>query len=248
MALPQPLRNPPITEALIDIRVKARRDFDPAEFSSLKTTLSRSLPSAQEHRGRETTIEIRPDATIAPSTKDLGLQGFFFRSADELTIAQFRTDGFTLNRLRPYTSWGELLPMGQQLWRIYVSVARPEAIARLALRYINHIALPPAQIDLDDYMTTAPKIPPDLPQYLGGFLTKILLQDPVSGLAANISQSLDLNALERLATVILDIDAHKTVEYSPDDSRITETLQQLHDFKNQIFFSSVTDKTLELFK
>ena len=65
----------------------------------------------------------------------------FLRSQDDLTVAQFRADGFTMNRLKPYTGWAMLLPQVLDLWDAYVTVAQPAHVARVALRYINRLDL-----------------------------------------------------------------------------------------------------------
>ena len=59
------------------------------------------------------------------------------KSHDGLSIAQFRIDGFTYNRLRPYPSWEDILPEAIRLWRIYVATVVPEGIARAAVRYVT---------------------------------------------------------------------------------------------------------------
>src|SRR5579859_7697680 len=111
MPTPRHLREAPITEAIIDFRVKSRAGLDPAVFSGVRPSLADRFPRLNEQRGGKITFEFAPGAATPPVTEDLGLQGLFFRSADEKMIAQFRTDGFTLNRLRPYTSWNELFPL-----------------------------------------------------------------------------------------------------------------------------------------
>ncbi len=63
-------------------------------------------------------------------------------SEDEVKLVQFRLDGFTFNRSKPYTSWEQVFPEAFGLWKEYVSLAAPEFVNRIAVRYINRLDLP----------------------------------------------------------------------------------------------------------
>ena len=115
MTAPRHLRYAPITEAIIDFRVKARPEFRPETFASLQTQLSSRFPKVDEYRGLQATFGMIQGRGQPPVVQNLGLQGYVFKTADEKTLAQFRVDGFTFNRLRPYTSWEELFPQALEL-------------------------------------------------------------------------------------------------------------------------------------
>jgi len=248
MPTPRHLRNAPITEAIIDFRVKARPGLRPEEFTSLQMQLSSSFPKMDERRGLQATFGMIQGRGQPPVVQDLGLQGYFFKTADEKTIAQFRVDGFTFNRLYPYTSWKELIPQAMDLWRLYSSVSRPEVITRLAVRYINRITLPSGAITFESYLRAAPVIPLELPQYMSSFLTRVTIHDPQADIAAHVAQALEANTQGQPLVVILDIEAYKQSEFAIDDPEIEQTFRQLRAFKNLIFFNSLTDETLRQFE
>ena len=114
MPTPRHLQNAPITEAIIDFRVKARPDLRAEDFAGVKDQLSNRLPKLEEMRGLQATFQVLKGKGQPPLVQDLGLQGYFFKSQDEKVIAQFRIDGFTLNRLRPYTSWEDIFPQAME--------------------------------------------------------------------------------------------------------------------------------------
>jgi uncharacterized protein (TIGR04255 family) len=245
---PRHLRNAPITEAIIDFRVKTRTAFRPEEFAGLRPRLTERFPNVDERRGLQTTFDMLEKQGQPPVVKDLGLQGYFFKTSDKKTIAQFRVDGFTFNRLHPYTSWEELFPQAMDLWRLYASVSKPDAIMRLAVRYINRIVLPAGPIAFETYLRAAPVIPPELPQYISGFLTRVTIHDPKTDIAAHVAQALEASPPGNQLAVILDIDAYKQSEFSTDDPAIEQAFDQLRAFKNLIFFNSLTDETLRRFE
>jgi uncharacterized protein (TIGR04255 family) len=248
MPSPRHLRNAPITEAIIDFRVKARTAFRPEEFAGLKTRLTERFPTVEEHRGLQATFGIIQGKGQTPVMQDLGLQGYFFKSSDEKTIAQFRVDGFTFNRLRPYTSWEDLFPQAMELWRLYCSISVPDVITRLAVRYINRIVLPPGAVTFETYLRAAPVVPPELPQYINSFLTRVTIYDPQTDIAAHVAQALEASTPGHPLSVILDIDAYKQSEFPIDDPAVEQILGQLRAFKNLIFFNSLTDAMLRKFE
>jgi len=245
---PRHLRNAPITEAIIDFRVKARAGFRPEEFADLRTRLAERFPNVDERRGLQATFEVIQGQGQPPVVQDLGLHGYFFKTSDGKTVAQFRVDGFTFNRLHPYTSWEELFPQAMELWRLYSSISKPDVITRLAIRYINRIVLPPGAVAFETYLRAAPVIPPELPQYISSFLTRVTIHDPETDIAAHVAQALEASPPGHQLAVILDIDAYKQSELSTDDPTIQQTCERLRSFKNLIFFNSLTDETLREFE
>jgi uncharacterized protein (TIGR04255 family) len=223
------------------------------DFLELRAELAARFPKVQDQRGLQTTFEIvagkSPGPAVpTPIVKDLGLQGYLLKTEDEKAVAQLRVDGFTFNRLYPYTSWEELFPVVIELWRRYSAVAKPQIITRLAVRYLNRIPFPSGNFDLLTYFPMSPVIPPELPQQISGFLTRVTIYDSVQRIAANVAQALESTTGEPSRAVILDIDAFKQDEYSVDDPAVLETLNVLRSFKNRIFFNSITDECLRQFE
>lgn len=248
MPTPRHLNNAPITEAIIDFRIKARSDLHAEDFAAVKDEVSKRLPKVEEMRGLQATIQVQKEEGKPLVLQDLGLQGYFFKSGDEKVVAQFRIDGFTFNRLRPYTSWEDIFPQAMELWRRYSEVARPLAVTRLAARYINHVPLPAGAGNFDLYLRAAPQVPSELPQYISGFLTRVTVHNPEDDIAAHVTQALQTISDTQRLTVILDIDAYKEADFAPDDPAIERTLNQLRMFKNLVFFNSVTEETLRQFE
>jgi uncharacterized protein (TIGR04255 family) len=168
------------------------------------------------------------------------------QTEDELLLAQFRVDGFTLNRLRPYTSWDDLRPVALELWRVYLDAARPEALVRLALRYINEVALPSGTWEFSDYLRAAPSLPPEAPQDVAAFFSKVTAVEPDGQNKVHIGQKLRHAGAGPF--YVLDIDAFRDGDWDPSDSSIPEVLDDLRRLKNLVFFSMLTERTLHLFE
>ena len=115
MPEPRHLNNAPITEALIDFRIAPPVKVPPAQMAETRERIRDRYPTMQERKEFQGEIKVEGGRLVA-NTKSLGLLGYFLKTEDELTVVQFRNDGFTLNRLKPYTSWGELFPEALRLW------------------------------------------------------------------------------------------------------------------------------------
>jgi uncharacterized protein (TIGR04255 family) len=65
-----------------------------------------------------------------------------------------------------------------------------------------------------------------------------------------VTQSFEPNPLDpEHVTILLDIDAFREVSLKPgEQGEIDGVLRQLHDFKKDIFFGSITQKASELFE
>jgi len=242
------LRNAPITEAIFDFRVKAQPGFRAEGFADLKPQLADRFPKTEDRHKWHASFEIIEGKGLPPALDDRGLHGYFFKDAEEKTVVQFRVDGFTFNRLHPYTSWNELFPLVLELWRLYSAVARPEVITRLAVRYINRIPIPVVPFEFATYLRAAPVIPPELPQNVSTFLTRVTISDSVKAVAAHIVQTLESKANGLPPDILFDVDAFKDGEYAIDSPLIVETFNRLRDFKNLIFFNCVTDEALRQFE
>lgn len=244
MAAPRHLRNAPITEALIDLQVKLPSDVQVEKLRSAHGLISAGYPQVLERHRWASQVRFskgKPPMPIASETPD----GYAFTSSDQHQMVQFRLDGFTFNRFKPYQTWEFMRDEAYRLWQIYVQIAAPEMIRRVALRYINHIQLPSPVVDFGAYLTAPPMVPGQLPHFINSFLTRIVIVDSVTGAAASISQVLESVTQGK---VILDIDVFKGAEFRAEAPDTWELLDKLRHFKNRIFFESVTDQTLRLYE
>jgi uncharacterized protein (TIGR04255 family) len=245
-AAPRLLREAPVTEALIDFRVAPLTELPSDLRSILEGRLRDRFPTIEERVMSATTIEVVKGSHQASSAQRL--HGYWLKSPDGLTVAQFRFDGFTLNRLRPYTSWQEVMPQALELWNVYVEILRPTSIVRVAVRYINHLVLPQPAPELSRYLTAPPTTPPDASYPLTGFLVRLAMREPTTNLDALITQASDQNLKPGCYTVILDIDVYRVGDLDPHDAKLKSTLEALRGMKNRLFFGSITEETARLYE
>jgi uncharacterized protein (TIGR04255 family) len=242
------LERAPITEAVIDLRIRREEPIPKVTYENLHKAIRTDYPKSNELHVSGFQFRIT-DPELSIKTLDHKALGYRYISKDKTYVAQFRDNGFTLSRLEPYQTWEILKDEAARLWDIYCNETDPEAITRIAVRYINRIVLQfvSPKIDLEDYFLMVPSVPPELPQATASMLTQLKLHDLRTGAASSISistQNIEGGALP----VVFDIDVFKGGEFNISERTYWDALERLRELKNRIFFGCITDKTLELIR
>lgn len=128
--------------------------------------------------------------------------------------------------------------------RLYV---RSYVITRIALRYINRIEISD-QDELGDYMRTSVVIAKGIPQTLDNLLVRIVIPKQEMGVSANITITTEDSQETEKFSIIFDIDTFKVVKYGARSRKTWPDFEDLRDYKNDIFFYSITERCRELFR
>jgi uncharacterized protein (TIGR04255 family) len=242
MTAPRELRTAPITEALVDLRAVPTRPLDRAAFGDAVRAKYPRMRVAHTIKAGITFDGAAKPPVATATAADEGLHGFQYFSGDGLAIAQFRVDGFTFNRLRPYIGGDDLLAEALRLWNIYVAVASPAGVSRVALRFINHLPFPPDRVA--DFLESPPVPAEGAGRVVQGFLNRIQSHDPEEGLTA-IRTIASAPASVTGGGVIVDIDASRQADSQVEEAELRPVLERLRVLKNRVFFGSITDRAVE---
>lgn len=237
------LAKPPIVEALIDFQVRFDELPTIEVLRDVTSLIKEEFPSIEE-RNRARFNFSNPKNSI-----DKDILGFVARTEDKEYAVQIMKDRFTFSRLAPYTDWDDLCEHTNRIWRIYRETVQPKRIVRLAVRYINQLLLPSPIQDFSLYINNAIEIPDGLPQGLSEYMTRLIIPDPESGAVASVQQNLNGITNDERVSIIFDIDAFKSIDIDTDnEEQIWSNLELLHEYKNRIFFKSLTKEAIGLFQ
>lgn len=246
--------NAPITEAIIEFQVAFDQVPTDETWNSIRAHVHDSYPTAEPVMLGAFQVHSTPQLTFNMSQTNTG---FRYRSDDGTRAFQALTTGFTATRLRPYDNWERFKTEAQDLWAVYKQVARPHAVTRIALRYINRIELPGPTVDLQKYLRTSPEVADGFPNALTGFFMQLsMFQQDLSALlivnetllpAAAPSNDASGASVPNALPVILDIGLSREKQWDVDDDNVWDALDQLRDRKNQVFEASITDDARKLF-
>jgi uncharacterized protein (TIGR04255 family) len=240
------LPNPPAVEAILDVKVVFPKGVDLTALAALHEAFKDAHPRKEEMRAMEFGFQQEIGSQPRTLTRDHGVIGYRFFSKDGKELVQCRKDGFTFNRLKPYTGWADVEAKAASAWSVYRSAFPQAQIARVALRYINQILvpMPTPPLNLDEYFTVnlpGPKV--DGLSFVG-FIGQSVLLDHATGLEAKWIFAHQPNPDPVKLSIVLDIDifAQGAKALETDVPVLWQTMRGL---KNRLFFGSITPKAQE---
>jgi uncharacterized protein (TIGR04255 family) len=228
----------PITEAVMEIRVRARDALDVDALRALSQASEEEFPHTNEQYSVETVIATGPPTVQTITPQKLGFQ---FRNAAGDKVIRVQTDAWSFSKLAPYQSWEAFRDQGRELWAKYRELMHPEQITRVAVRYVNRLDLPLPFDDFKQFLRTVPEISPDLPQGLSNFF----LQAQIPQL--DIEALLILNMMlvpppnPTVSSVVLDLDLFRSTNLPHSEEAIWAYLEVLRVRKNVAFEACITD-------
>jgi uncharacterized protein (TIGR04255 family) len=246
-AAPRHLTNAPIREAVIDIQVTPPVSLDVLKV--ITTRLTDKAHKQDELWQASIGVQIGEDGQGSANT-DRTPVGYRFTFSGQPYVLQCHVKGFTFSHLPPYGSWEGMSAIAKELWEVYLDVAKPTAVSRIAVRYINSLPIPLPISDFAEYLCVPPEVPEGLPQSLSSFLQRFVMVDGVTETVAVVTQVLEnQQSHSSKATILLDIDAFRTFSaLSASTNEIWKILEELRNFKNQVFFKYLTEKTIRMFE
>ncbi|MCK4578387.1 MAG: TIGR04255 family protein [Candidatus Marinimicrobia bacterium] len=238
------LKNAPIREALFDIHVKMPDDTTIERIEEFGQLIKDDYPQVSKQWLAK--VRIKPGS---PPERDEEPEqiGYRFISKSNKQVLQIRLNGFTFSRLRPYETWEKLRDESKRLWNLFVESLKPITIERVACRFINELALE-MPVNIDDLVASPPLRVKGLPEVLEAFLTRVVIPNEELSAKTIITQSFDGVDQEGKGILILDIDVFKEGSFEVDNDDAWDVLESFHDYKNQIFFATITEHTMKKYK
>lgn len=237
-------RNPPITEAVIDIQVAPSDNLTVLEQVHIgEETHYPVVEKLSTHTGE---VVFGPEqAAATASSQPLG---YLYCDADRIQVVQARKNGYTFSRLAPYPHWGVFSMEARRLWDKYRTAIDPTTITRVAVRYINRIDIPLPLKSFGDYLRTVPQLSPDLPEGLSSYFMQLVI--PLTDIKCSgiINQTIIEPAKPDVVSVVLDIDIFRAIDLPDNENQLWALLEELRDAKNKVFEACITDEARRLFK
>lgn len=244
----QKLTSAPIIEALIDIQVSLEPAPSLNELASrIPDEIDAEFPKREERKKFEGTFG-QAKGKLQFSATDHGPVGFVLRNDANSKALQVRLDGFGFSHLQPYSDFPTFEEEAKMFWSKYREFAGVAKINRVALLYINVIECSKKTTSLQELRKVL-KTVPDISD-LGDaqtFHSQIQISRADVGFSAFVTQNTVQNVKTEATGIQLQIDASKQFSTSPDETELWDTVQELRQFKNDIFFDVVTSEQIEKF-
>ncbi|AFZ15599.1 hypothetical protein Cri9333_4833 (plasmid) [Crinalium epipsammum PCC 9333] len=246
-------KNSPIVEAIFDIRATLPTNLNFEDISLFEESIKDEFPVKNIKASLKADFSFQLNNIPSNIPLSTSKEGFVFSSLDNKKIIQVRLDGFTFSQLQPYDSWDNFYNQACNLWKMYVQVARPDAVSRVALRYINKMEIPFKEpFKIEDYVKIFPEISADIKVTLMDYFMRLVVTNPkYLPSIAIVNQTIGELTENNTLPLIFDIDIYQDVIFSPeeDEGKIKNIFENnLRSFRNEIFFKAITKKTEALFQ
>jgi uncharacterized protein (TIGR04255 family) len=242
--------NAPIQEALIDIFATLPSTVSLDALARYHEDVRERFPIRRERSTWTQEFTVQPGQQAQFAIQPQAINGYLYVSEADGKIVQVRMDGFTFNKLRPYTDWRTFVAEAKELWDRYRTIATPANVTKIALRYINRIELPLPIAEFRDYCLLFPEFPPKIPQSLAAFFLRFVT--PIAEVPGAVtSTTLTFEPPGGKATLPLILDIHTAQEFEvmdPASDLMWSKMESLRTVKNDIFFESLTNKAKILFR
>jgi uncharacterized protein (TIGR04255 family) len=239
------LTKPPIVEGLLDLQ------FPPLERSKLPE-LEAFQHFNPDYVKKNVKLQFAGHLEFATPgqtsmSHESNVIGYQFATSDGTRVLQVRLNGITVSFLAPYTTFHDLEQEASRLWALFKQHLQPAPPTRVALRYINRLFLPLPFSDFKEYILTVPEIAPQLPQALAEFSMRLMIPDTVTRSSAIVTEVME-NQTDEFVPLIFDIDVFQTINPAETEFDLWRAVSELRDFKNRLFFSSITQKLRRLYE
>lgn len=243
------LKNPPIVEALLEVRFNPNKYVTAKKLEEFAESISEVFVQKQavENQTIELVfakgVEMKHDLSVQPS-------GFVLKNAAGNRVVIAAIDKFVMSFLAPYAPWPSLSKEAEKYYKQYLKFAPQTEIVRLGMRYINKIKIPlTVDFNFEKYINTFPPTPkyPGLADSISKFETLLVMPHEDIGCTSSIRQVLlGLNSGDQkelpYLDYVLDIDIYMPQNLPRVDSEdIWEAYERMRSKKNAIFFGSLTD-------
>ena len=239
-------KRPPITEAVIEIRLEDSLSKKVVE--KIRSRLKKNYESSE----KISYIEVMLD----PRKKELKkipeeFEGYKLTSKDQTDVVQIRPNAMACSRLAPYNGWENFEPWARGNWGIWRKTAKHTKIKRIGVRYLNRIDIPfrkGDKIDVEDYLTIFPEYPePNLLTSFTKYTMQIMGSFSTEGFYLIINTNVVRSPLIDHLSIVLDLDLSPQEEVPQKNDKVWEMINQMRDYKNNAFEMCITDKARELF-
>lgn len=249
MATRRQYKNPPIEEAVCELRFNAS-EWDitwPGQLFNLTKDEYSGKPRSQQ----QSIVSIEPGTGLTVKPELLKTQ---LVSSDGKRLLGIAPGTFSIHELRPYSGWESFHKRILSSVQSLLKLADEISISRLGIRYINRIPITEESAELSAFFTCVPDKAGNLPEAVVSFFARVDFAYPQDDSIVRVTFASGDGSTDALI-VMLDIDAIWENQSSPlvltaDKDAIKKfdlMLCNLRDRERDVFEGLITDTTRKVF-
>jgi uncharacterized protein (TIGR04255 family) len=243
----QPYKQPPITEAVIELRFATPIEAD--DIAKVSTALKSFYPRQQPIRGVGVHLNVPSGEQGVTTAQPIETHGSRLSKEDQSQIVLVWPAMFVFSQLAPYPGWDAFFERFCRDWALWKRTLGYRKITRIGVRYINRIDIPATDpiIQHEEYLNVYPNMPAEF-QALMAYNVVAQLSLPEIGCMLTLNSSSAPSLLLGHAAFIVDQDIAKEGDPPQSDDGIYGLLNQIRVKKNEVFEACIKPRARELFK
>ena len=229
---------PPIQEAVFDLQVRGGKPFNSTLFKDIP---QKALGYTPHGFLQNVNIDVQDNSHNIEKT------GCRYISQDQKTIAIFKNNGFSFIRLAIYDSWENNYKKAEKFWNIYFSIINPQAITRVAARFINKFNIPGMLTNPEKYFNMYVHFEKSISPVWNQNSCRMLFSHN-NGIRSHIMFDVNINQNSQSTDVTFDIDvfSENLALYAEDKEVLKRLFTNIRNIKNDIFEKIITNKIREM--
>lgn len=240
----EPFKNPPIQEAIFTLNFSEEIILEQLEkIESVEFINKKFLKNKKKiYKATAKFEEIDGDFQIIKSSKTSN--GFRFDSNQATLI--IKSNQLSYHILGSYTTWENVINDLEEIVK-EIKDTLDFSCESIGVRFINKIDFSSTSVILTDFFRFHLILPSELSQSFDNFFLTVSLSK--EEMQATIIQTVDNQGLVGNGFgIILDIDVVKPIHKKINLLDIKDDFQALREYKNEIFFNIITEKTRQLLR
>jgi uncharacterized protein (TIGR04255 family) len=239
--------NPTIVEAICEVVFRpAGGVWSPLTLGAFYHVIQSDFPVIEAVPLSIFNIQLGPASGVAMGAPTPAPQMLRYRHATRPLLIQLSENRISVNILAAYPGWEKFRADIGEAWEKLSSVAHPEAIIRVGLRYINRIERTVADETFGAWLVPTEYVPAGILASTSGFSTVEAKHGPAEVVRVIVAEAQP--APNSAGAFMLDIDRGMEQESSPDLPVLMDVVDRLHEYVWTIFSAARGDKLDHLLK
>lgn len=239
----QRYKRPPITEAVIEVRIG--RPIDAGLLEKLQKRLSRDYPLPPQR-----TVHINVHLGDESATVKREFEGYKLTATDGASVVSVTPRLISTSRLAPYEGWDQFVKQAVRNWRVWRRIVGWRDIARIGVRFINRVDVSNPKdepVELERYLNISPRLPEIGQKALNDFSINIKMPLGQGDLNLILNASSAPSPLVKTTSFIIDLDVSRDTDLPTDDEGLWDCIAGVREQKNAVFEACITDRARDLF-
>jgi uncharacterized protein (TIGR04255 family) len=237
------LKNPPIKEAIINVSFKDVIAIDRMKGFCDDSFIKRNYPKRNDLNN----VEI--NFTGSEHTAKTKAEGFILNCENACNKSiQIKIGQLSFHNTNQYIGWDTFYDEFKTIWGIFCETVGQMDLINITVRYINQLQFElPLLNGFGEYLTLLPVIPEGISKSLNSFFIQINVPSEDNSMTGIITETFGTLPTNKVQ-VILDLIVSKGQNVVCNSEDMWNSFKNIRDFKNHLFFCSLTDKAISLYE